>query len=375
MMIVREAQRMGYRTVVWDPEAGCPASRLADETITASYSDRGAAERLAKSTDVVTYEFENVDPEIVEWIEGLKPVFPGSGILRVAQHRREEKVELQRRGFPTVEYDVADGPAQVREAIRNLGFPVVIKTATSGYDGKGQKVIQTADDLEAWERSEGSDGEFVVERFIDLLCELSVVAARTREGLIVNFPVGENVHRENILHRTTVPPSVAPEIQAEAIRIARAIMEKFNVVGVLCTELFVTRDGKVLVNELAPRPHNSGHYTLDACDISQFEAVVRTVCGLPVKQPRLLTPCAMINLLGKHLERLSWEKTMTLPGAKVHLYGKKEPRPKRKMGHITLLNYSRDEVGNSVTVLEEMIGEGETVVAGRRVPATSVIDR
>ncbi|MEX0735988.1 MAG: 5-(carboxyamino)imidazole ribonucleotide synthase [Bacteroidota bacterium] len=375
MMIAREAQRMGYRTVVWDPEAGCPASRLADETITAPFSDREAAERLANRADVVTYEFENVDPEIVAWIEGAKPVFPGSGILRVAQHRREEKEELKRLGFPTVAYLVVTGATQVREAIGTLGLPVVIKTATSGYDGKGQTVIHTAEDLDQWGREDASSGEFVVEQFIDLSCELSVVAARTRDGLIVTFPVGENVHRENILHRTIVPPSVSHEIQAEALRIARAVMDTFNVVGVLCTEMFVTRHGEVLVNELAPRPHNSGHYTLDACDVSQFEVVVRTVCGLPVKQPRLLTPCAMINLLGKHLERLNWKQAMNLPGVKVHLYGKKESRPKRKMGHVTVLNYSWDEVWSSVMVLEEMIGEGESVAASSRIQPSGIHDR
>lgn len=365
MMIIREAQRMGYRTAVWDPEADCPASRLADDTITAPFSDRNGAEKLARLADVVTYEFENVNPEMVEWIERIKPVYPGSGILRIAQHRREEKEELARRGFPTVGYRVAHGPKEVREAVRALGFPLVIKTATSGYDGKGQTVVRNDKELDEW-ALQGRGEEFVVEQFVDLVCELSVVGARTNDGLIVTFPVGENVHRENILHRTVVPSSVPDAVQAEAILIARAVLERFEVTGVLCTELFVTRDGKVLVNELAPRPHNSGHYTLDACDVSQFEAVVRTICGLPVKQPRLMTPCAMVNLLGKHLERLDWDRALTLPGVKVHLYGKRESRPKRKMGHITVLHYSAEEVWNTVSVLEEMIGEEESVPASIR---------
>ncbi len=361
MMIVREAQRMGYRSVVWDPDPQCPASRLADQTISASFSDVAAAERLAAASDVVTYEFENVDPSAIEHIERSKSVLPGSSILRIAQHRREEKEELRRRGFPTVAYHVATGKDEVEKAVREIGFPAVIKTATSGYDGKGQLVVHDEKSLDQLSRHDTASGEFVVEQFIDLHCEVSVVAARRSDGTIITFPVGENLHRENILHRTTVPASVPLEVQQEAIRIARGVMEEFSVIGVLCTEMFVTREGKVLVNELAPRPHNSGHYTLDACDISQFEAVVRAVCGLPIASPRLLSPCAMVNLLGKHLERLDVPTALKMRGIKLHLYGKKESRPKRKMGHITILGYSAEEVERGVRIVETMIGEEDSM--------------
>jgi 5-(carboxyamino)imidazole ribonucleotide synthase len=357
MMIVREAQRMGYRSIVWDPDPECPASRLADRTISAPFSEVNAAERLAAAADVVTYEFENVDPFAIEHIERSRLVLPGSAILRIAQHRREEKEELRRRGFPTVAYRVATGRDNVEKAVREIGFPVVIKTATSGYDGKGQLVVRDEKALDLLARHDAVDGEFVVEQLVDLLCEVSVVAARSVDGTIITFPVGENLHRENILHRTTVPAGISLEVQQEAIQIARGVMEEFSVVGVLCTEMFVTREGNVLVNELAPRPHNSGHYTLDACDTSQFEAVVRAVCGLPIEAPRLLSPCAMVNLLGKHLERLDIPTLLRMRGIKLHLYGKKESRPKRKMGHITILGYSAEEVDRGVRMVETMIGE------------------
>ncbi|HAL57143.1 MAG TPA: 5-(carboxyamino)imidazole ribonucleotide synthase, partial [Bacteroidetes bacterium] len=246
MMVVREAQRMGYRSVVWDPDPDCPASRLADETITASFGDREAAGRLASAADVVTYEFENVDPEIVEWLEESKIVFPGSAILRIAQHRRSEKDRLQKRGFPTVTFQAVESRQELRSAIESIGLPVVVKSATAGYDGKGQTVLRTQEEAEALlGRTKEPLTECVVEQFIDLESELSVVAVRGKDGAVTSFPVCENVHRENILHTTTVPTHVAPAIQNKAIEIGRSIVESFNIVGVLCTEMFVTKEGNL----------------------------------------------------------------------------------------------------------------------------------
>lgn len=349
---------MGYRSVVWDPDPECPASRLADRSITAPFQDRQAALTLAQSSDVVTYEFENIDAETVEAIEKIRPVYPGSRILRIAQHRRMEKEALASAGFPVVRHAVADNAASLKVAIRETGTPAVIKTAMTGYDGKGQTVIRTEGDLDRYLEAGAPPGQLVVEQFLDLQVEISVVAFRTHDGVVMAFPVLENEHRENILHVTRVPAAISPEVERSALQLGAAVIDYFGIVGVLCIEMFVTRDGKVLVNELAPRPHNSGHFSLDASTLSQFEALVRCVCRLPLSPPVLLTPCAMVNLLGKHLNRIDLVEAQRIPGTKVHLYGKTRNEPKRKMGHVTILGRSRAEIEERVQAIERMIGEG-----------------
>lgn len=358
MMTVREAHRMGYRTVIWDPDQDCPAGRLADDVITAPFADSDAAKRLADASDVVTYEFENIDPSAVDVVEALKPVFPGSGILRIARHRKNEKESLQKAGFPVVSYASVRKEQELEESIQRLGFPVVVKTVTAGYDGKGQSVLRNQADVTSLCRSYANRfPECIVESFLSLDREVSVIAVRSDDGHVTTFPVIENEHRENILHISRVPARMSEDLRREALRIGTAIIEHFGMVGVLCVEMFVTRDGKLLVNELAPRPHNSGHFSLDACSFSQFEALVRCACGLAVPPPRLLTPCAMINLLGKHLERIDIEAASRIPGVKVHLYGKKRRESKRKMGHLTVLRSSGEEVEKIVGEVETMMGE------------------
>lgn len=356
MMAVREAQRMGYRTVILDPSPDCPASNLATETITAAFTDKHAAEQLSAKSDVITYEFENVNAEIVELLEHSNTVRPDSSILRISQHRRLEKEELSSRGFPTVRFLNAKGRTELEKGIGAIGLPVVIKTATSGYDGKGQTVLKTAGEVRVFLSGLDTEVLYVIEEFLSLSCELSVIVVRSVEGVITSFPVSQNEHRENILHKSVVPAPVSGRLIAETEQLGRSIIESFKMVGVLCVEMFVTLDGRLLVNELAPRPHNSGHYTLDACSISQFEALIRSVCGLPIPQPHLLTPCAMINILGKHLQRLDMSKLLKLEGVKLHLYGKTKPEPKRKMGHITILG-TPEEVEKKTHLVEELIGK------------------
>jgi len=363
MMAIREAQRMGYRSIVWDPDPDCPASRLADELISAPWDDFGAAGRLAGGADVVTFEFENISPDTVAWLEERKPVHPGSAILKVSQHRRVEKSELKRRGFPVVDYAVATSREELVSSLRRLGLPVVVKTATAGYDGKGQAVLQSQADVDALLPGlTAAPREFVIERFLDLACEISVLVVREDDGTVISYPVQENEHRENILATTIVPARVPREISAEAVELSREIIESFGIIGVLCVEMFVTRDGRVIVNELAPRPHNSGHYSLDACDISQFEALIRAICGVPFHVPQLLAPCAMVNLLGRNLDALQVGSLMEIPGVKLHLYGKRRREPKRKMGHVTVLGPSQEHVLGLLPTVYELIGE-----AGRRV--------
>jgi len=367
MMAIREAQRMGYRSIVWDPDPECPASVLADETITAPYADRDAAKHLAESSAVVTYEFEHIDAETVEWIEKRKTLFPGSPILRVAQHRQIEKEELSQRGFPIVEYRLAATREELESALASLGSPVVVKTVTAGYDGKGQTVLSNA--LEAREflqKRSSAPTACVVERYVDLQCELSVVVVRGRKGDLCTFPVVENEHRDNILYKSIVPANVSQQVQNRATELAREIATSFDITGVLCVEMFVTRDDAVIVNELAPRPHNSGHFSLDACDISQFEALIRSICGLHIPQPRLLSPCVMINLLGKNLVTLPVQELLEHSGIKLHLYGKKRIEENRKMGHMTILGETPQDVARTATLVEKRIvphARGGTVLS------------
>jgi 5-(carboxyamino)imidazole ribonucleotide synthase len=358
MMTIREAQRMGYRTVVWDPNPECPASRLADEVIAAPFNDLNAATIFGDNVDVATYEFENIDSVAVEKVERAVAVYPGSQFLRIAQHRREEKAELAKRGFPVVPHRAAGNKEEVGHACAELGFPVVVKTSTSGYDGKGQTVLNSDEQSKGFLQQLGEEPkEYVVEKFLDLQCELSCVAVRNSEGTVAVFPISENTHRNNILHRTIVPARVSSGLMSGARELGKRIIESFQLVGVLCVEMFVTRDGSLLVNELAPRPHNSGHYSLDACSYSQFEALIRTVSGLPIPAPELLAPCGMVNLLGKHLEKLDVATLSGWGGVKLHLYGKKQSGPNRKMGHITVVGGSIQDVDSKVAMVERMIGE------------------
>ncbi|MGB2867075.1 MAG: 5-(carboxyamino)imidazole ribonucleotide synthase [Bacteroidota bacterium] len=357
MMTSREAQRMGFRSIAWDPDPDCPAGRLADEIITAPFSDTAAADSLAAKADVITYEFEHIDVSVVRMLESHRRVRPGSDILRVSQNRRIEKEELQRNGFPVVAYAIVVNERQLHDAIDRIGLPVVLKTTSAGYDGKGQEIVSSPEEVAAFAHRWKPGTEYAVEKFLELSCELSVVVARDDNGGIWDYPVAQNVHRENILHSSIVPAEVDSRIRAETTALARSVIERFAIVGILCVEMFVTKDGRVLVNELAPRPHNSGHYSLDGCDLSQFEALVRVVTGLPMREPKLLSPCAIVNLLGKHLERLDVSALQKIPGTKLHLYGKKRIEPRRKMGHVAVLRSTATEVLEGIQQVEKMIGE------------------
>lgn len=356
MMLVREAQRMGYRSCIWDPASDCPASRLADYTITAPFSDSSAANELAQRSDVITYEFEHIDASIVQKLEQHYQVFPSSTLLSISQHRLREKAALQEFGIPVVEYKYIPSAEHIGTILNALHYPTVVKTATAGYDGKGQSVIRTPLDKERFIASAKElNGEFIVEKFLNLQCEISVIVARGKDGTSVTFPVAENEHRENILHISRVPARISTELQQEAVRLAHSIAVRLNLIGVLCIEMFVTENNSLIVNELAPRPHNSGHYSLDACTISQFEAVIRTICGLPLPAPQLLSPCAMINILGKHIRGLNVNRLLSIDGVKLHLYGKSKIEPNRKMGHITITAHSPELLQNRLQEIETLL--------------------
>jgi 5-(carboxyamino)imidazole ribonucleotide synthase len=336
-MFAIEARRMGYRVHSLDPTMDCPAGQVADVEVVAAYDDLDAARRFAAGVDVVTFEFENIPAEALRVIAETRPVHPSPEVLHVCRHRLREKGFLSGHGFPVAAYRAVDGESGLARALAELGTPAVLKTADFGYDGKGQVRIDRAEDFEAaWAQMGRPLG--VLEAFVPFTQEISVICARTQRGDIACFGPVENVHAHHILDVTTAPANIAPKVACDALALGRAIAEALGVVGLLAVEMFVVGD-RVLVNELAPRPHNSGHYSLDACVTSQFEQQLRAVCGLPLGDVRLLRPAAMANLLGDlwSAGEPDWAAALAFADVKLHLYGKHEARPGRKMGHLTAL--------------------------------------
>lgn len=352
-MIALAGRAMGYRFVTMDPTEDAPCGQTADRQIVANYDDVQAAMQLASVSDVISYEFENVDAQVAEVLESQAYVPQGSRLLRITQNRIREKTAIKEMGIPVAPFRVVTSLGDLRDAIRELGLPAVMKTATGGYDGKGQWVLKSEAELEeAFETLAKAGTELIVEQFVPFELELSVIAARNPAGELAVFPTAENVHQENILHLTIVPARVSEDVRTRAEEIARTIVEKLDVVGLIAVELFLTADGQLYVNELAPRPHNSGHYTMDACVTSQFEQHVRAVCNLPLGGTELLSPVVMVNILGEHLQPVL-DRIDRLPrSAKLHLYGKAESKVKRKMGHINVLAPTVDEALALIEQLE-----------------------
>lgn len=352
-MIALAGRAMGYSFVTMDPTPDAPCGQTADEQIVARYDDVEAAMRLAAASDVISYEFENVDAQVAEVLESKSYVPQGSRLLRITQNRIREKTAIQEMGIPVAPFRVVASLADLQQAVRELGLPAVMKTATGGYDGKGQWVLKREEELaEAYETLAKAGTELIVEQFVPFELELSVIAARNPDGDLAVFPTAENVHQDNILHLSIVPARVSAEIRERAERIALTIVEKLDVVGLLAIEMFLTRDGQLYVNELAPRPHNSGHYTMEACATSQFEQHVRAVCNLPLGSTELLTPVVMVNILGEHLQPIL-DRIDALPrSAKLHLYGKAESKEKRKMGHLNVLAPTVEEALGLIEKLE-----------------------
>jgi 5-(carboxyamino)imidazole ribonucleotide synthase len=335
-MFTIAARRMGYRVHTFSPDQDTPTGQVADREVTAPYEDLDALRAFARDVSVVTFEFENVPSEAVHALDGLVPVRPSGAALYTAQQRGREKAFLSERGFPTVPFARASTLAELQQGIASIGTPAVIKSAAFGYDGKGQhKVLRPGEADRVWSALGGQ--EVLVEKFVRLQAEISVIAARGLDGTVAEYPPFENRHRNHILDLTTAPALVPTPVASRAREIARAILEAMDYVGILCVEFFVTTDGDLLVNELAPRPHNSGHLTFDAAVTSQFEQQVRAICGLPLGSTELLKPAAMANLLGDLWSEgePNWAAACRFPDVKLHLYGKTQPRPGRKMGHLT----------------------------------------
>ena len=336
-MFTIAARRMGYRVHTFSPDEDTPTGQVADLEVTAPYDDLVALRAFARHVAVVTFEFENIPAQAVQAIGDLVPVRPSGAALHVTQQRGREKTVLAEHGFPTVPFAHARTLEALQDGVARIGLPVVVKTAAFGYDGKGQQKITRAADVEkAWVAAGG--GEVVVERFVNLHAEISVIAARGLGGEVAEYAPFENRHNNHILDLTTTPAAIPAGPATAARDIARALLETLDYVGVLCVEFFVTTDGELFVNELAPRPHNSGHLTFDAAVTSQFEQQVRAICGLPLGSTALLRPAAaMANLLGDLWAEgePNWAAACRYPDIKLHLYGKLKPRPGRKMGHLT----------------------------------------
>lgn len=343
-MFTSRARSMGYRVWVLDPDPASPAGHLADRHLVAPYDDRAALQDLAAGCAVVTTEFENVPAATLTLLQASVPVFPPPAAVAIAQDRILEKGFLAAHGFPTTRFAPVEHESDIEPAWHEVGGPALLKTSRLGYDGKGQAaVLSPAEVREAFHRF--GKASCVLERRLTLETELSVVLARNQQGSIAAFPVGENRHVDGILDTTMVPAAISADLAVEARHVAAGVAAALEYVGVLGVELFVANGGRVYVNEIAPRPHNSGHFTLDACVTCQFEQQLRAICDLPFGATALLSPVAMINLLGDLWEHGEphWGRLLRDPGAKLHLYGKREPRPGRKMGHVNVLGTSGPE--------------------------------
>lgn len=345
-MFALSARKMGYRVHTFEPQADSPAGQISDREFTANYTDFYALDSFAASVDVVTFEFENIPAQVVDRVAAQKPVHPHSRVLHICQNRQREKTFLARHGYPVAPFRIVHSAAELADALDEIGTPGVLKTADFGYDGKGQlKITTSVDPAAIWTRFAADKA--VLESWVSHQCEISAIVARNSQGETANFPIAENQHRHHILDVSIVPARIPAELANEAQDIARRIAGDLDLVGLLAVEFFVSAEGKLLVNELAPRPHNSGHYTFDACVTSQFEQQLRAVCNLPFSSPRLLTPVVMVNLLGDLWPHPGTPPDFTPilaePDARLHLYGKLGGRKGRKMGHFCVLKPTVEE--------------------------------
>ena len=357
-MFTLAAHSMGYRVAVLDPDPLSPAGAIADVHIKAAYQDREALQQLADVCAAVTTEFENVPAESLRWLASHCAVRPSAESVAIAQDRMREKQFLLDSGFGVAPFEKIETSGDCGRADVEL-FPGILKRARFGYDGKGQARVASADEAVAAFVAMGSE-PCILEKRVDLEREVSVVVARGADGATKTFPVVENQHRNGILDVSIVPARVSPALADKAATVAQAVATKLGYHGVLAVEFFVTTDGELLVNEIAPRPHNSGHYTIDACVTSQFEQQVRTVCGLPLGDTSLLSPVVMVNLLGDVWKRgePQWQTLFEYPTAKLHLYGKHEARAGRKMGHYTVLGRDAEEALRSAIAIRSRIAPG-----------------
>lgn len=340
-MMALSAREAGFKIAVLDPTMDSPCGQVADIQIVAPYDDEAALEELAEISDVITFEFENIDYEGLKRLTEIAYVPQGAEIIRITQNRVTEKEAIVNAGCPVAPYIVCESYEELVEKIDQIGFPSIVKTARFGYDGKGQQKLLSKEDLPL-AKNLFNHSQCIVEGFIPFEKEISVIIQRNGNGETYCLPVGENVHVNHILHETIVPARISSETKQLAEEAARKIAEHLQLIGTLAVEMFVLKDGQIIINELAPRPHNSGHYSIEACNISQFAQHIRAVAGWPLREPKLHSPVVMVNVLGQHVAPLSNSITK-YPHWSIHLYGKKEAKVNRKMGHVTILTDNIEE--------------------------------
>jgi len=343
-MLALTARRLGYRIAILDPDPACPAAPVADLTLTAPFDDSAALRRLAEASQVITYEFENLPIESLRLLATLRPVFPDPSILHLCQHRERERDFLKTAGFPAPRYAVVTSASELSSAMKTVAGKTRLKSSAFGYDGKGQLSLDSSTDAaQAWAKI--GVPRAILEEHVPFVRELSVIIARDSAGHTVSYFPFENHHQDGILERTLFPARIPDATAHRATQLAEKIAKKLKLIGLLTVELFELSDGQLWVNELAPRVHNSGHLTAEACPTSQFEQQIRAVCGLPLGDVTPTTPAAMFNILGDLWAQgePNWTPLFALPGASLHLYGKAEARPGRKMGHLTLRAASLDQ--------------------------------
>ena len=348
-MMILEAKKMGFYVTVLDPTLHCPAHTIVDEHIVAEFDDEKAIRTLAEKSDVITYEFEHIGAKILEALEqeGVL-VYPTAKSLEIIQNKQDQKEVLQNHGIPVPAFQKVETIEDIAKAAEDFGYPLMLKSATGGYDGKGNYLIHTKEEIEAGYTALGKGTlPLMAEKFFPFTMEISVLACRSAQGETAVYPVAENIHHDNILFETRVPAHISSQQTKEAMELAKQVMEVFQGVGMFCVEMFVGASGDLAVNEVAPRPHNSGHYTIEGCFTSQFEQHIRAVTGLPLGDSGLLRPCVMRNVLGEGQEGpaqvLGASECLKIKGVTLHVYGKEISKPKRKMGHITVLADTLEE--------------------------------
>ncbi|SOB98869.1 5-(carboxyamino)imidazole ribonucleotide synthase [Ureibacillus xyleni] len=340
-MMALAAKEAGYKIAVLEPSMDSPCGQVADIRIVAPYNDESALEELADASDVITYEFENIDYEGLKRLTEIAYVPQGAELVRITQNRITEKDAISNAGCPVAPYIVAKNYDELVSQIDLIGYPCIVKTARGGYDGKGQQQLNSKADLPL-AKSLFEHSYCVAEGFVPFEKEISVIVQRNGHGETYCLPVGENIHVHHILHETIVPARISSETYEKAFEAAEKIADYLQLIGTLAVEMFVLKDGQLVINELAPRPHNSGHYSIEACNISQFSQHIRAVCGWPLRKPKLLKQSVMVNLLGQHVVPLT-NSISKYPDWSVHLYGKAEAKVNRKMGHVTILTESIDD--------------------------------
>ncbi|WP_405099563.1 5-(carboxyamino)imidazole ribonucleotide synthase [Oceanobacillus sp. FSL H7-0719] len=341
-MMAIAARYMGYKIAVLDPTADCPTAQVADVQLTAAYDDMDAIKELTRISDVITYEFENVDLDAAAYIEKQDKLPQGAFALEITQNREKEKTMIRGLGLPVPEFTIVKNGEEAKTVLKEFTLPAVMKTCSGGYDGKGQIKLETEADKQEAIRFAKEHGHCIIEEWITFDKEISVVFSRSVSGEITFFPISENEHRDHILYKTTVPAAVNETIQQKAYQAARMLGEKMNIVGTFAIEMFVNGE-EIYLNEMAPRPHNSGHYSIEACNVSQFGQHILAICGLPLKEIELLQPAVMVNVLGEDVEPLLEYLQIEADGY-AHLYGKAAIKAKRKMGHITFIGKDRNDV-------------------------------